>query len=363
MKLTQVAPEIAPTIVPIISRSANSQNKVNAADFFSTHEYHIRMEQISRRKFAPAKGGAQHETHWFYERARGQYIQATMHMTKSEERKFATQNPKDQVITKTELAKVLSAWDGYPYIVSKGAESNFGEFAKRVEAQWEAKKDDFNDNYFQEAIALIIIYKTIDKLVPKQTWYVGGYKANVVAYTTALLHHLTNEWYPDKRLDLQKIWQRQRCPDVLVQQLTILTERVYREITSSQRPVENVTQWCKQALCWDLVKTIFIEPVAGFESAIQGCEEATALKREARAERKIENSIDTQKTVFELDEAYWKQLEIWLKSHRLATSSEDKALKYAVRMSDGYFPDERQCNSLLNLRQKAIGEGFPEKLK
>lgn len=140
MKLTQVPPETAATIVPIISKSANSQNKVNKADFFSTHEYHIRMEQMSRREFAPAKNGAQHETHWFYERARGQYIQATMHMTKAQERKFATQNPKDQVVTKTDLAKVLSAWDMYPHIVSKGAESNFGEFAKRTEAEGKTQR-------------------------------------------------------------------------------------------------------------------------------------------------------------------------------------------------------------------------------
>ena len=66
---------------------------------------------------------------------------------------FITQNPKDQVITKTDLAKVLSAWDEYPHIVSKGAESNFGEFAKRTEAEWDKRKDDFNDNYFQEAVS------------------------------------------------------------------------------------------------------------------------------------------------------------------------------------------------------------------
>lgn len=363
MKLTQVAPEIAATIVPTISRSANSQNKVNAADFFSTHEYHVRMEQISRRKFAPAKDGAQHETHWFYERARGQYIQATMHMTRAEERKFATQNPKDQVVTKTALAKVLNAWDEYPHIVSKGAETNFGDFAKRTEAQWDAKKDDFNDSYFQDAIALVIINKTIDKLIPRQDWYEGGYKANVVAYTTALLHHLISTWYPDKQLDLQKIWQRQKCPDVLTQQLTILSELVYERITSPGRPVENITQWCKQPACWESVKAIKAEPVDGFESILQGHEEKAALRREARAERKIENTIDDQKTVLELGESYWKQLDAWLASHRIATSVEIRALRYATRISSGYFPDERQCKSLLNLRKKAVGEGFPERLK
>lgn len=360
MKLTQVPPETAATIVPIISRSANSQNKVNAADFFSTHEYHIRLEQMSRREFAPAKSGAQHETHWFYERARGQYIQATMHMTKAQERKFKTQNPKDQVVTKTDLAKVLSAWDMYPHIVSKGAESNFGEFAKRTEAEWEKRKDDFNMKYFHEAIALVIMYRAIDKMIPKQSWYEGGYKANVVAYTTSLLHHLINKTYPGEMLNLEKIWQKQQCPELLLQQLTVMAEQVYYCITAEDRRVQNVTQWCKQLVCWETVKTINVMPVAGFESLLQGREAIAAERKEARAVRKIENTIDDQKQVFELGENYWKRLEIWLRSHPFATATEQKALKYAVAMSRGMFPDERQCKSLIKLRERAVQEGFPK---
>lgn len=361
MKLTQVPPETAATIVPVISRSANSQNKINAADFFSTHEYHVRLEQISRRKFAPAKDGAQHETHWFYERARGQYIQSMMHMTKAQERKFITQNPKDQVITKTDLAKVLSAWDEYPHIVSKGAESNFTEFAKRTEAEWEKRKDDFNDNYFQDAVSLVIMYRSIDKMVPKQSWYEGGYKANVVAYTTALLRSLIKRWYPGQMLDLQKIWQKQKCPDLLMQQLTILAEKVYDSITDASRPVENVTQWCKQAACWEKVKQIVCDPVRNFESLLQGRQAAAEIKREARKERQLDNEIDNMKFVFELGEAYWKQMELWLRSHRLATAAESKALTYATKISSGFFPDERQSKSLMKLREKAIAEGFPPK--
>ena len=363
MKLTQVPPETAATIVPIISRSANSQNKVNAADFFSTHEYHVRLEQMSRREFAPAKSGAQHETHWFYERARGQYIQATMHMTKAQERKFATQNPKDQVVTKTDLAKVLSAWSMFPHIVSKGAESNFSEFAKRTEAEWEKRKDDFNMNYFHEAIALVIMYRTIDKMIPKQSWYEGGYKANVVAYTTALLHFVIDRKFPGEMLDLGKIWQKQQCPELLMQQLTVMAEQVYYCITSENRGVQNVTQWCKQAACWETVKSLDVTLVPGFESLLQGREEAAAEKKEARAVRKIENGIDDQKQVFDLGEEYWKQLEIWLRSHRLATATEQKALKYASSMSQGMFPDERQCKSLIKLRERAVQEGFPKTIK
>lgn len=361
MKLTQVPPETAATIVPIISRSANSQNKINAADFFSTHEYHVRLEQISRRKFAPAKDGAQHETHWFYERARGQYIQSTMRMTKAEERKFMTQNPKDQIITKTDLAKVLNAWDEFPHIVSKGAESNFSEFAKRTEAEWEKRKADFNENYFQDAVSLVIMYRSIDKMVPKQSWYEGGYKANVVAYTMALMKHMLGKWYPGRVLNLQRIWQAQKCPDVLMQQLIILAEEVYYTITSSTRPIQNVTQWCKQSACWEQVKQISCQPVAQFESMLLGSERQKEIKREARKERMLDNEIDNMKFVYDLGEEYWKRMETWLLSHRIATPTETKALKYATKISAGFFPDERQSKSLMKLREKAISEGFPPK--
>ena len=49
MKLSVVSPEKSGEMIPLISRYANSQNKVSDADFFSNHEYHRRVEQISRR--------------------------------------------------------------------------------------------------------------------------------------------------------------------------------------------------------------------------------------------------------------------------------------------------------------------------
>ena len=83
--------------------------------------------------------------------------------------------------------------------------------------------------------------------------------------------------------------------------------------------------------------------------------------REAREIQVIDNSIDTQKAVFELKEEYWKRLAEWLKRHPLATAIEQSALRTAVKMSQGYFPDERQCKALMNLRKKAIDEGFAKK--
>ncbi|MCB1806879.1 MAG: AIPR family protein, partial [Candidatus Competibacteraceae bacterium] len=84
MKLTVIDDEKNEEIVPRISEYANTQNKVNAADFFSNHPFHVRMEEFSRRLWAPARQGSQRETKWFYERARGQFADAQSKLSASQ---------------------------------------------------------------------------------------------------------------------------------------------------------------------------------------------------------------------------------------------------------------------------------------
>ena len=52
MKLSIVDNEKAEEIIPTISRCANNQNKVDEADFFANHPYHIKIEELSRKIYA-----------------------------------------------------------------------------------------------------------------------------------------------------------------------------------------------------------------------------------------------------------------------------------------------------------------------
>ena len=162
MKLTKIGEmevEKSTELIRNISKSSNSQNKVSEADFFSTHPFHIRMEQYSRRIFASATDGAQYETKWFYERARGQYLQEQMRMTTAKKKQFILQNPKSKVVTKTDFAKVRNTWNGLPHIVSKGAQTNFIKFAELVDEKWNENDLIYNEKYFQESISLLILFK------------------------------------------------------------------------------------------------------------------------------------------------------------------------------------------------------------
>lgn len=166
MKLTEISDyDLSQKIIPQISKCSNSQNKVSDADFFSNHEFNIRMQQASRRLYAPAVNGAQYETHWFFERSRGQYEQEQTKMTKAEQSKYKLQNPKEQKITKTDFAKIINSWYKLPHFVSMGAQKNFSKFADYIVEVWENKESTFNELYFCETISLAIMFIYIDKMV------------------------------------------------------------------------------------------------------------------------------------------------------------------------------------------------------
>ena len=59
-------------IVPRISTFANTQNKIQVADFSANDPFHRRLEELSRTIWTPSCNGMK-PRNWFYERARGQY--------------------------------------------------------------------------------------------------------------------------------------------------------------------------------------------------------------------------------------------------------------------------------------------------
>ena len=362
MKLTVIERSIedddATVLVQNISRSSNSQNKVSDADFFSTHPFHVQMERCSQRLGARGTGGLQFETKWFYERARGQYLQKQMRMTPGEKKKFLLQNPKNQLITKTDLAKVRNTWDGLPHIVSKGAQTNFTEFAQKVSDTWE--KDDgllFGDRYFQESVALCLVFRYTENMIPKQPWYQQGYRANIVTYTIALLHRLICVQFPKKDLDLMGIWTRQIVPVTIQNILTELSERVYDKLTDPHRGVENVTQWCKREGCWDSVREIEYMLPPDVCDCLIGQDDIRSVVREAKSDRRIEQDADAMAKVIEITSAQWLAVMEFATSKRMVSPDEHSALRIACQIPMR-IPNAVQSKKLIALLDRLYEEGF-----
>lgn len=145
MKLTVVPPERSEEIVPKISLYANTQNKVDPADFSSNHPFHVRMEQFSRTIVFSPKPGERHDSKWFYERSRGQVLFSRSKLTVAQLKKYDLEFPKSQEFSKTDLAKYQYASIGLPYIVSKGPQKVFGEFSKSMGDAWSKSDSEFDE--------------------------------------------------------------------------------------------------------------------------------------------------------------------------------------------------------------------------
>ncbi len=271
MKLSVIAPEKAQRLVPNISHYANSQNKISESDLWSNHPFHIRMEAISRSLLAPAVGGNQYGTHWYYERTAGQYRQQTYKMTESEKHPFEMQNPRTQLFTKTDLAKYINIKSCLPHIVSAGSQMSFTRFSEALTVQWTKDDSQFNEKYFRETVAMAILFRQTDRLVKAQPWF-NSYKANIVAYTLSKILYTVSTQYPDKRIDYRSIWLKQGLSDAWVHQIESTSKTIYDMLTDPARPVESVTDWAKREACWEQAKQIPLRLMYAFARELTGKE-------------------------------------------------------------------------------------------
>ena len=360
MKLTAIdetTQEESDELIRNISRSSNSQNKVSDADFFASHPFHRRMEQISRHMFAPASSGAQYETKWFYERARGQYLQEQMRMTPAKKKQFELQHPKNKVIKKTDLAKVQNTWQENPQIVSKGAQTNFTSFAEWLNDEWEKNDTQFNERYFQATAALLLMFQFLEKQIPKQGWYEGGYRANVIYYTVALFHKLLKEQFPGMDFDLIYIWNKQEVPEIVANTMIDIAKKVFDKITDPNRRVINVTQWCKRNECWDAVKSLNYSLPPVIENYLITLDEVKTAEKTAKKEQRITNDINAQVEVVKYEADVWKRLSEFAVNNHLVGSADIVALSIACKIPLK-IPNSVQSKKLLQLLDRAVQEGF-----
>ena len=359
MKLSVVTPEKAVELIPNIAKYANKQNKVSDADFFSNHAFHIRIEDFSRRVLAPAVMGNQFGTHWYYERTRGQYKQEQARMTKAEQTKFLVQNPKNQMFTKTDLAKYYNIYRLLPHQVSTGAQKNFIQFAEWASTAWEKDETVFNEMFFRQIVCLNILFKKTDYIVKHAPWYEMGYKAQVVTYTLSYLFDAIAKNYPDRAFDFKNVWSHQTVTHATELQLAEIAEAMYNHLVSPKREVQNVTEWAKRESCWKAARMLKIPLRQDFLDELAYASDQKAEKKSARQEQKQQNSASAMITVAEYGVENWKKLLQWGTANHVLTPVDISFIRAAIAMEKGKFPSEKQCGKILQVLEKARIESYP----
>lgn len=288
------------------SQYANSQNKVTAADLVSNHPFYQRMEDFSRKLFAPPSKGLPYQTIWFFERSRGQYEQPKMKMKPAERATYERVNPTKQRFDKKDLARYLNAADMLPYYVAWGGEVNSQRFQAKMEEQWKKDPAIFNESYFRDAVAKAILFIFARKAILGQDWYKesGGYLMQTVAYSVSKL--MVEVQKLGMLMNHRNIWDRQELPDFLIDDILKIAIRV-REVFF--RPgLGNIETYCKKPECWEAVKELPFELSVSTKAFLVTKDDIRDEKVSAKKEQKFTDGLSTEVEVFSFGEDYWKSL-------------------------------------------------------
>lgn len=352
VKLTVVhSEEHVAEFVPLISLYANSQNKVNTADFSANDVFHQKLESLSRTLWAPAADGMSRPTRWYYERARGSHLDDKARAgTPARQKAWLVEHPLTQKFTKTDVAKFEHAWDQLPHIVGRGAEKNFVEWTlRRTRSKTEAPPD---HDFFKRLVAKAMLWRRAEKIVTglKQ----GGYRANVVAYSVAWLSRETGG-----RLDMEQIWERQHIADSVEQALAHIADKAFTYLTSTAAG-RNVTEWSKKEECWEGFREHEIE-IPNLKEAM-----ATAGKKPKEKERNVPTGVqrgqswqDLYNEVQKLRLAVWGDLAVWGKeTGGLEAWQQTLCENFRAKMERGKKPKTAELETMLDLLEAACKKDF-----
>ncbi len=334
-------------IVSRISQFANSQNKVNVADFSANDPFHRRIEALSRTVWAPAKEGSQRQTRWFYERARGQYADERARSgTPAKVREFELINPRTQMFTKTDLAKFENTWMQRPQWVSKGAQKNFASFTLELSKKGSYEPD---EQYFQWLVAKALLFRRAEKLVQAQEY--GGYRANIVTYTLALIAHATSQ-----RLSLTEIWKTQEVPASLEKLILEVSRRV-QAVIAAPPGGRNVTEWCKSDACWEAVRKIDVSLPRRLTLVAPSRDVGGPQKQDLSAPD--ENETKLVDAAAAIPATAWFELSNWAKdTHNLAPWQRALAYSLGRIAGQGRRPSVKQARQGLIALEAGRALGF-----
>ena len=349
-KLIEIEPgDVHDQLVRKVSRYANSQNRISEADFSANDPFHVTIEELSRTTWAPAVGEDQRQTKWFYERARGQYQDAKASLTTPARRRaFAAEHPTRQRFTKTDLAKFENTWDQLPHIVSRGAQRNFSDYTIRL-AERDQKVVD--RTHFERLVAKAILFRTAERIVQQQNF--GGYRANIVTYTLALLSHATSQ-----RIDLELIWREQALSESLQLVIAEVCHEVHRTITHPPT-ARNITEWCKSEECWESVrKSAPSSLVHRLRDELLGTR-ATNDEQERGIKNLPSDYVENLRKLVDVSSEGLRMLADWGKQTRSLDLGEHRlALRVARALERGHKIKAQDAEQAVQLLERAAELGF-----
>ena len=239
MKAQDSAKEEA--LVSDISRFANSQNAVRQSDLSANKPFHVEVEKLSLSVYCPDGVGR-----WFYERAAGSYntMLAREGTTPARLKALKDAIPPARRITKTDLAKYVTAWDKRPDIVSLGSQKNFDRFMASISGPEGTEAPLPTVAAYKAMVAKAKIFRDTQKLARPMF---QAFQANVAAYAVSVLADKLGD-----RIDLERVWVKQGASPELMAQIATWAKEV-NDVLHRTAGGRMVSEWAKKPECRDAV--------------------------------------------------------------------------------------------------------------
>ena len=321
-------------IVSSISRCANSQTSIKLSDFDSGDEYLVKLEKLSKEEIAPISN-----TKWFFERMRGQYTDSRAtkaSLSELDEKSFKTEYPKKQLLTKTDIAKVMTIWEMKPHIACNSREKCFTSYMSSLKRN----HTNIDATYWHNIVALSILYKDIEACFEKRCGQ-RGFKSRTVAYTMSAISYLTNQ-----NLNIAYIWKNEKVQS----QLEEIIEREIVKVNDFLNQ-DNSRSFTKNAKCWDDMKDMLhghTVPVSLFTSDEDNINEYND------AEKGIINQANA------IPAEWWNAMLRWAKEeNRLSLIERRQASNYIKKIGNNRFIKTiNAAEKAIALKEKAETLGF-----
>lgn len=347
MKLSCLPEEGFEDAVHDIARFANAQNAVSASDLFAGHPYFKRLEGLSRQTLAPPAKVGDTPSYWYFERTTGSYKVELKRKAGVAAKAWQLLNPKKQVLTKTDVARYDTTFDGTPYQVSAGAQKNIAAFGKLVEHAWKQDPTSFDLPYYQRLVGRAILIRAVDSAIPAQDWYPGSILRPLTTYTVALMSDRMRR--AELQPDYDAIWKSQTAPSAFVREAMRIAKDVLpllQEIPQEQVRNRLITEWVKREACWVRVQASDIQLAPEFTSLL-----VRAVPRRASPKDWRVQAYDLWKA------GAWKRLNAWNQKEAVLSEGEADLVDWAA-MTSQFQPRGLRLEKLKEAWQRAAEHGF-----
>jgi len=207
--------------------------------------------------------------------------------------------------------------------------------------------------------AKAIIFRKLETEIPKQPWYEGGYRANIVTYAMAKVF---NDAKSEKQvLDLDTIWRRQAVPEPLQRALMLAAAAANEVITHPPAGVRNMSEWAKQQACWNGLKGRRLDYGTEFDGCLALVETVRISERDQRKSQRVLDGISAQSEVVNRGAGFWREILARGVAGRKLSPKDQQILQVCASMPR-QLPSELQSKHAMSVLER-MEEPFHSELR